>query len=169
MNFFIFLSTATMLLINLDALAASKALQDRGASCTDHCTIDGKFTTKDLILMGFQKTDIGTNIATLKEKVNFINQHCKMLSENEKNDASNVINYNWCEANCIEKGGVLSKIKGRQGKVKNFVEKRRALCSATMEKYEEVFHQFMRYDRLKNMLVFNNTANSSESSAETSR
>ncbi|MBL0942472.1 MAG: hypothetical protein IBJ00_07100 [Alphaproteobacteria bacterium] len=156
MRFYILVSTATMLLINFNALAASKAFHKRGASCTDHCTIEGKHATKDLILMGFHKTDIGTNMATLKEKLNFINHHCKILSENEKIDAANALNYHWCTANCMEKGGTLSKIKGRKEKVKSFIDKRKVLCSETMEKYAEVFHQFLHYDRARNMLVFKN-------------
>lgn len=154
MRFNIGIILTAITLGNFEVSAESRALQERGASCTDYCTVDGNLVTEDLILMGFQRHDIGTNISTMKEKAEFINQHCKILNEIEKNDAANAINYNWCEANCMTKGSVLSRIKGRLEKVKSYVDKRRTFCKETMEKYEEVFQEFVSYDRERNMLVF---------------
>jgi putative hemolysin len=155
LKYVIFVSILALALGQDAFSTVSKARQERGASCTDNCTKDGKFYTSDLELAGFGKSQIGitTNIDTLKEKVDFVNRLCKNLSPSEEANPQYAGNVNWCDKNCTKKGGVLSKLKGRQEKVIAFVSERKQHCNQTMSLYAQVFHQALTHDLKQNALV----------------
>ena len=150
-----FFSATALILANVQAMAESQALRNRGASCTSYCTIGGKSVTTDLDLAGLGRADIDvtTNSETLRKKINLINAQCRVLTEGEMKDSANAMNYHWCETNCMEKGGLYSKLNNRQDKVKAFIEKRKEFCKKTLKTYEELFKQRLKYDNSKHMLV----------------
>lgn len=148
----IFLIIATLLVMNSGVIAESQALRDRGARCTDHCTQGGISVTKDIDFTGFAPNSLSDPNA-LENKIATINDHCRVLSIPETKDPSNAKNYHWCQANCMDKGGLSSRLSGRQDKVKSFIEKRKNFCKQTLDNYGNLFHQLVQYDRATDTLI----------------
>lgn len=94
---------------SLGSFAASQAQSDRGASCTDYCTEKGKKVLSEQKLLADKKVSDEMRLGACG---------------GDKPYTTQPGNVHWCQVNCLQEGGLLSKIKGRQGKVEDFVSDR---------------------------------------------
>lgn len=125
------------LLGSADLSAMSQSRKDRGAGCTDNCTLTGKDYINDTKLAGFDihESTATTDVNVMGNKLEQINNICS-----SKPEYNNTIgNVNWCEKSCSSKGGLLSRIKGRADKVSEALSKRKVQCRNIQETYSKFF------------------------------
>ncbi|MGN6670505.1 MAG: hypothetical protein ACTHJ4_03090 [Candidatus Nucleicultricaceae bacterium] len=144
MKRYILLLLGCSLLGSADLSAMSQARKDRGAGCTDNCTLTGKDYMSDTKLAGFDshESKATTDANVMGTKLEQINSICS-----SKPEYNNTIgNVNWCEKNCSSKGGLLSRIKGRADKVSEALTKRKNQCRDIQETYTKFFGSIVTSD-----------------------